>query len=262
MLTLRELQAGFVRDLAEDKAVYLANIIKPGKFDANAQFQVYRNNYFISLTDALRAIYISTEKLVGEGYFGFISDKYIRQYPSRDGNLNNFGSEFPAFLLEIDGLEKFPYLSDVASIDWQWHEAFHAAGAQVVDAASLAAVPAEEYMNLHFSMLPSLSFLRSAYSIVSIWQFCRDEEDDSSDKVELRYDDGPEYLLIYRRGLDIQVVAVAKDEYRFLRALRNGLNLQSALERTLTDPELSFDLLQILQNNFTRGLFTDVSTSR
>src|SRR5689334_21117181 len=88
MLSLRERQRGFAAALLGTAAV-------PGGL------QVYRNNVFASLTEALAAVYPVVKRLVGEPFFNQLARRFIRRHPSRSGNLHDFGAELPAFIATL-----------------------------------------------------------------------------------------------------------------------------------------------------------------
>ena len=66
------------------------------------------------------------EKLVGEGFFRYAASQFIRQYPSKSGDLNEFGYEFPEFLETFEPAAKLNYLPDVARLELAYHEAYYA----------------------------------------------------------------------------------------------------------------------------------------
>ncbi len=259
MPSLHELQAGFLADIDRETLHDLNDVINDGRFPANSLMQVYRNNYFISLTDALRSIFVSTEKLVGEGFFAFIADGYIRKYPSTSGNLHDFGHRFSDYISDVEQASSLPYLPDVARLDWKWHRAYHAADAAPVSADKLAAFEPENYGLLTFELLPSLSFTQSNYSISDIWHFCRDDSELSEGR-SLDFDKGAEYIMTYRAGLEIRVEVLAADEFLFLRSLGERETLAATAEIVISKNE-QFDLLSCLQKFLGLQLFTDVSLS-
>ncbi len=260
MLTLHDLQAGFVSDLVQDELKLLRGTIKPEKFSADALLQVYRNNYFISLTDALRAVYRSVDKLTGKGFFDYIAHEYIVKHPSTDGNLHEFGNAFPRFLKSVPQLEKHAYLPDIAALDWLWHCVFHAADARQIDASLLNRFNPEEYGRLNFQLLPSLRFLNSDFSIFHIWQYCTDENNTGDEDVTLNSECGPEFIILFRSELEVVIYSISPGEYYFLQALNDGRQLEFATSVAF-EHDKEFDLPAVLNNNFARALFTDVSVN-
>ena len=110
VISLSELQRNFASDLLGETARRSNDCINDGKFSGEQLLQVYRNNYFLSLTKALRDIHPVVSQLVGNGFFSFAADRYIRQYPSTSGNLHHFGEHFATFLATFEPASKLPYL--------------------------------------------------------------------------------------------------------------------------------------------------------
>jgi hypothetical protein len=256
VLTLHDLQTGFVNDLKADTLECLQGVVKPGRFDANALMQVYRNNYFISLTDVLRSLFPAVDKLVGAAFFDFVAHQFIRQNPSVKGDLHVYGQQFPEFLHSLEQLNELVYLPDIARIDWAWHTVFHGADARSLQSDKLQHIAAEDYPRLVFSLIPAHVFLCSEYSVVQMWQYCMNE-DEQAGIGKLSYDEGSDHMLVYRCALKTQLISLPSAEYYFLQAVDKGDMLEEAVEiATNYDPH--FNLPKVLQDNFQRGLITDV----
>ena len=90
MPSLREVQQAFDADLRSGNARALGTDIVAGNFTGERLLQVYRNNTYQSLTDALKCSYPVVARLVGDGFFGFMAHEFIDRHPSRQGNLNRY----------------------------------------------------------------------------------------------------------------------------------------------------------------------------
>jgi hypothetical protein len=69
MLPLHELQRTIARGILADAPAPLAGTIREDGLPFDKRLQVYRNNTFISLTEALTATYPVVSALVGERFF-------------------------------------------------------------------------------------------------------------------------------------------------------------------------------------------------
>ncbi len=253
MPLLHEIQTAFLTDISSDKVDNIGCFLTSEKFTPESAFQVYRNNFFISLTEALRAIYESVDKLVGEKFFNFVADTYIRKYPSLNGNLHEFGEQFPKFLRTQGSVKKLPYLSDIALLDWAWHSVFHSKDSSAFDFGSLAEVSPDVYAELIFIPASPVRFIASNYSIAEIWQSSRNERGDKQGV--FRYDKGPEFMVLTRPDLEIGVYSMSEAEYRFLQCLSKGETLEQSLAVAQSLHE-SFEVSSVLQQNILRGVFT------
>lgn len=89
-------------------------------FDAAEHTQLYRNKVFVSLTEALGAIYEVTEKIAGQD-FGAACRHYIPGHRPTTANLHGFERDFPAFLHTYVLAMALAYLADVVELERLWH---------------------------------------------------------------------------------------------------------------------------------------------
>lgn len=254
--SLHKLQTEFAAAILEDSPAVLARI-RAGRFSAARHLQVYRNNTFANLTDALAADYPVIQRLVGEGFFNFLADAYIRRHPPRSGNLHQFGDALAEFLGGFEPARHLPYLPDVARLEWAWQESYHAADAQALSAEALAAVAAEDYSRLVFALHPSVRLLESRYPCRRIWQVNQPGIDEAP-AVDLGA--GAERLLVVRHGIEVVVLALGTGEHALLRAFAAGRALGVAANAALT-AEPAFDLGAALRRHVGAGHVTGFSIS-
>ena len=211
--------------------------------------QIYRNNLFISLTGALADVYPVVQRLVGEKFFAQLARRYIRAYPSRSGNLHDFGSAFARFTLGVEDLKSLPYLPDVAALEWACHEAFHAAEAAPLDFSRLTD-PENAKAPLH----PAARLVASRYPILAIWEANHAEEPGLVD-----LDAGADWLVVLRRELRVEILRATPGEFALLAALRDGVALGEACEAALA-AEPSLDLSAAMGRFVTHGLLAQGAT--
>lgn len=247
MPQLLELQTAFAGGIFSENPDVIATIA-PGRFGPEQHLQIYQNNVFESLTSALKAIYPVIERLVGEGFFRFAADHYIRQHPPRSGNLHDFGMHYAHFLAGFTPAAGLPYLPDVARLEWAWHEAFHAEDAASFDARRLAEVPVEQQGNLRFALNPSVRFIDSVYPILNIWKANQDQAPEEI--IDLTQGGTP--LMVIRRGLRVEIETLTPGGLALLRALEQDACLEAACDTAFTF-ESNFDLAAALQRGIQGG---------
>lgn len=256
--SLRELQLAFAAGVLDDApgVPSIIGALRPLRFEPARHLQVYRNNTFANLTDALRAIYPVIERLVGTGFFDYLADQYIRSHPPRSGNLHDFGGELAGFVAGFEPAQGLIYLPDIARLEWAWHRAFHAADAEPLDPARLAALTPEQHEQLHLKLHPSAHLLSSDYPISRIWE-ANQEGQDSEATISL--DAGGERLLVIRRGLDVLIERLPRGDYPLLKGCREGASFEAACEQALA-AEPGFDLTASLRWHIAQGTFTGFQT--
>ena len=226
MPSLHSLQADFVRGLHGDSSA-LDAWVGDGEFTAAERLGIYRNNYRLSLRGALADVYPVVHKLVGDGFFAFAADKFVPQYPSRSGNLHDFGAEFPDFLGALPEASELVYLPDVARLEWAWHEAFHAADTANTDLSLLAEVPAEAHGQVRFAPAHGLSLIVSRWPITRIWE-AHQGVDVPDTGIELN--SGGEHVAVHRLQDEVLVTRLPLADFVMLQALSDNAPLETACE--------------------------------
>lgn len=134
----------------------------------SARFNVYRNNFAITLRNALRTTFPAVERLVGEEFFSALAFVFAESHPPRSPIMSSFGLTFSSFLENIEALSDFPYLADVARIEFARVQAYHAADADCFgingEATLITAIDCP--VRLH----PSVCVIPSRHPAYSIWQ--------------------------------------------------------------------------------------------
>lgn len=234
MSALRELQLAFAGAILEGRADELVTRIRSGRLAGTERVQVYRNNAFASLSQALAAVYPVVARLVGERYFAQLARAYIRAHPSRSGNLHDFGSALALFVGGLPDADELPYLANVATLEWAYHETFHAADAAPLDLARLAEVAETEHGRLRFKLHPATRLVASRYPIYAIWAA---NQDGAHCESTIDLDAGPDYLMVARRGLETFVARVAPGDFALAAEIAAGATLAQACDAALAaDP--------------------------
>ncbi len=221
------------------------------------RLQVYRNNHFESLTDALGAVYPVTRALVGEPFFRGVARRCVVQHPPREPNLHRFGRALPALLARLPTAHSLPYLADVARLEWAVHEVAHEADPKPFDPARLATLPPPQQPRLRLRLQPASRFVASAYPVLRIWQ--TNQPGAAAQAVAL--DEGGVRLLVARRDHEVEMRLLGAAEDRWLRALARGADLEAAtLDALAVDP--GFDLPGCLARHVALGSFAALSLPR
>jgi len=162
-----------MRSQAENEAGFVAAIFDEGAPEglgpeAELRFAVYRNNVQHGLSRALAQRYPVIEALLGEESFLALARVFIAAEPPASPLLYAWGAEMPDFLDGMPALAEYPYLGDVARLEWARGLAWHAADAEAVRSDGLFQAAAEpERLRLRFH--PSLQVLATRHAAFSIW---------------------------------------------------------------------------------------------
>lgn len=213
------------------------DVTGPDGAPAPKRFGVYRNNVIVSLTEALMATYPALVRLLGEEYFRALARLYVSEEPPSSPVLLTYGGSFSSFIAGFPPLAGYPYLPDVARLEWAWLEAYHAADRVPLDPAQLAAVPPEQLGALRFTLHPSCHLVVSPYPVLDLVRANRFELEGG---VEVDPGQGQSVLLT-RPGIDVILHPLEEGEAAFMTALTAGEYLAEAAGSALAvDP--AFDL--------------------
>ena len=252
-MPLLELQHDICAGILGATPTTLLDRIVDDRLGAAKRLQVYRNNTLISLTEALKTTFPVVTRLVGEKFFDFAADRFIRTHPPRAPRLAEYGAAFPRFLAGFAPAANLVYLADVARLEWAINEAYNATDDPALDAAALAGIPAEHYAVLRFVLRPSCRFVASAYPVKRIWLANRADAD--AETIDLGA--GGATLLVMRRDFDVMLLELEPSEFAFLAALDAGKTVEAAFADAVAQAS-DFDLAETLARQFTRGSFAEV----
>jgi hypothetical protein len=227
-------------------------VVGPDGAVSHKRFSVYRNNVAISLIEAMAANFPAIERLVGEAFFASLAKAYIFEHPPSIPMLFLYGDQFAEFLETFEPVKELPYLADVARVEFAWLQAYHAADEDIVDAPSLAAIPAENVGQAIFSAHPASWVFRSIWPAATI--VSRNREGADCSDIDLSQG---EDILITRPELDVQTRVLPQGGYGFLSSLIAGATLEQATV-TATQNDENFDLSMQLSGILECGVFTTI----
>ena len=142
--TLREVQNWTrtrIRGGAGPDAARLARHLRPqGRASGIARMEVYASGYAARIRESLVKSFEAVKRIVGEAAFTELAAAYAKRQPSREYDLSRAGKHFPKFLKGAAVTKKFRFLPDLAALEWQAAESFHAFDGKPLEPQALAAV--------------------------------------------------------------------------------------------------------------------------
>jgi len=226
-MNLHDLQQAFSDSLFNPGDRRAHSCINGSSDDAKSRrLDIYRNNVFYSLTNALADLYPVIKRLVGDEFFNATASEFIRQHPPRSAAMVNFGGDFPAFLQVFEHTAELPYLADVAGLELAWHQAYHAEDVPAIVAVDLSSLNPEELGSAKLLLHPSVRLLQSSFPVLKIWNANQDENP-GDELIDL--DSGGIKLCIYRPRYDVNIREIDNMTYSLLMALQQNETFESAM---------------------------------
>lgn len=240
-----------IRDTA--KTLQAAALFTSDDAVVQRRLAIYRGNVVTAITKTLALAYPVIQQVLGEEFFNGLARAYWQHTPSASGNLHDFGSTFAEFVAEFPHTREYPYLSDLARLEWAVFCAASAADAKPFDASSLTQIPEEQQDQLRFDFAPGTALIRSGYPIAQIWTI-HQKTYTGSFQVEW---DTPETAWVIRDGMQVRVEELDQGNAAALELLLSGETLLNALEAA--DAAASdFDISSALGHWIQSGWICDV----
>jgi hypothetical protein len=235
-----------MRLLPEQQRAFGAALVR-GVTPSQRRFAAYRRNFWANHRDPLSATYRVVEMLVGPAVFRELANAYVEAHPSGNADLNLYGGDFGDFLAAQSLSSRYPYLPDMARVEWALLEAYGSADSPPFALEALAAVPPNRHADIRLLPSPGIRLLASDYPLTAIWHAHQIDDEAERDAVLAAIDLAPRagWTLVARSAGDtVQPFALTAGEVAFCRACRDGLPLGTALASALAaEPELAADTL-------------------
>ncbi|WP_196223436.1 DUF2063 domain-containing protein [Roseibium sp. RKSG952] len=217
-------QSDFAAALLDPERHMPEGVIGPGGKPAPKRFNVYRNNVLVSLIDALSQTFPAIMELLGEEYFRALAKAFIARHPPESPVLMWYGAAFPGFVEAFPPLADYPYLADVARLEWLWVEAYHAEDRAVLNPMRLAEIDPGDIGHLTFERHPAAACLASRWPVLSLLRANRFERD-APPEIDLSC---AEAVLVSRPDVDVQLSLLPPGGAAFWDALASGQTLQNS----------------------------------
>jgi len=192
------------------------------------RFAVYRNNVAVSLVEALATRFPVVQRLVGEAFFRATARAFVAEQPPRSPVLTFYGDAFPDFLAAFPPASGLPWLADVARLEAARTHSYHAADADPLEPAALAAVAERDPDSWGLAPHPALRIVPSEHPVVAIW--LKNQPGAAPGPLAAR---GPEIALVSRPRLDVRVALAEPGEGAFLAACMAGASFADAAAAAL-----------------------------
>jgi len=188
---------------------------------------IYRGNLHAGWRRALAASHPVLRQLVGAEFFEALALVYGRAQPSIDPDLNRFGAGLAAFLEGFAPAATYPWLPDMARLEWLVHDSFYAPDAPPLPhpSATLAGLDPDAFEACRAQLHPSLRLYRSAWATPALWQAHQPEGPAFPEELER-----PGYALVWRPRFQAEVWASCAAEMAALGRLAAGGSFGAALD--------------------------------
>lgn len=236
MKTLKEIQNKFIDGAYDEGNLAVLSSIKDGKAPKEELLDIYRNNLYATLTNALRLTYPKIHQLVGEKKFKKFCLKFIKQNRSYSGNLDEYGENFSNFFVKKeDG-----FLSELAQVEWLKHKSYLAKDMPLFNIEKLQKLPQEKLFDVKLKLHPSCFLIDSNYNLLG-------------KKKQGQPNKRPNYFVIYRHDFEVKAEKISRSEFSFLSGIKENLSLYQIYKK------YKINIRTCLQKYLTNSVLNDFS---
>lgn len=236
-MRLQQLQQNFSEHIFKKSDRKILQEISCSESEALARLNIYRNNVLGNFEAVLSSIFPVTKEILGAEKFAKLVQKYCQRFPSKSGNLNDFGQDFPKFLSRHQPV----YLKDLARLELFYNQACLAGkSATVFDVKKFKKLPVEKFAQLNFELDHSCILLSSKFAVFSIWK----------KEKEVKNFLKPELVMTYFN----QIFLLTIEEFLFLSLIQKQKNLYQIYKMLCKKMQKEVDVGKLINRFISSGM--------
>ncbi|HEU0195593.1 MAG TPA: DNA-binding domain-containing protein [Nevskiaceae bacterium] len=245
---LPELQRRFLAALYDDVEPGPVETIAGNGLEPAARLRIYRHSSALAHIGALRTSYPAVLALVGEAFFEQTARGYRHANPSDSGNLQGFGAGLGDYLASLPALAAYPYLPDVARLEWLRQQSALAGDTEALAPDAVMRRLATSNRLLAIVLHASVRLLVSRHPVLTIWRYAIQPSPE-----DLQLDGEGETVVLWREDGEVAMATPDAGSCACIAALMRGHPLEVAhAAATAVDP--GFGLAACLESLARQGL--------
>lgn len=207
----------------------LSDVILPSRqLTPVERLGIYHGMYLLRMEEALASDYPALKHFLGDSGFLDLVRAYVQGHPSVSHTLNRLGDRLPDYVREAPGLPRPGFCHDLARLELAVSQVFDAPEMPVLDAAQVAAVPAEAWEGARLRPIEALRLLAFRYPVNDYVQSLRDD-DHNHPRPRLKAN----WVAIYRCNYSVYRLALSRAAHDLLTDLAAGRALGEAVSAAL-----------------------------
>lgn len=245
-LKLKVLQEAFSQTLLYQASDITSQLKEKSGFTRDQLLQIHRNNFVISVTDSLKAIYNCTLQLVGDEFFESVARHYLLNTPPTENNIRVYGKGFPEYLTTLTQLAEMPYIAEMAKFESLYEHSQNLPIQQdVFDPQTLQEVAADDFAELQFLIRSDCLVFDSSQNIYLLFNMIKNNDVKEADL------NHKSYLLLQKNpDFSINVTKLSELQWQLIKQLQQKVTLENLQPSSLQE-QLSGLLTENLISGFT-----------
>jgi len=234
-MKLKALQEAFSQTLLYQPSDIALQLKEKTGFTTDQLLQIHRNNFVISVTESLKAVYNCTLQLVGDEFFESVARHYILNNPPIENNIRVYGEGFPEYLVALPQLADMPYIAEMAKFESLYEHAQNFPIQQGnFDPQALQQVAADDFAELQFLIRSDCTVFDSPQNIYLLFNMIKNNDVKEADLNHQCY-----LLLQKLPDFSISVIELSQPQWQLIKQLQEKVTLEnlqpSSLQEQLSD---------------------------
>ena len=217
------------------------------------RLDIYGDMYFYRLRDSLAEDFPKVVATVGGSRFHNLVTDFLLVHPSVHPSLRYLGVPMPDYLATHELGRAFPYLADLARLEWARIEVFDETDAEPLTREGLQAMAPQKAQEIPLDLVPACRLLELEWTVAPLWRRIDETlgaaERRGTNSAAAESEDGftepfpveeppprrPSCVRAWRRDFGVYHRTMAGDEARCLRLLQEGGASLSRLAEALLE---------------------------
>lgn len=205
---------------------FLTVIGETPQVDRATRLSIYGDGYFLRIVEVMAFNYSSVKNLIGADAFDDLARRYLIKHPSTFKSIDDVGHRLSQFIKKDPLAKKWPFLSDLAALEWTAHQAFFANNVPPINTKLLAGLPPAAWTSLRLELDPSVKIQRLDWPVAELWRMDGKWKAARLRKLKKKR---TAYLIFRQRDKFVRVTNVSEVQETLLIHLSKGKTLRHAL---------------------------------
>lgn len=209
--------------------------------NAEARFQIYKNNIFNNLSNSLKIIFPGVWAILGDKCANGIAFAFIKNHIPHSGCLDDWGDCFPEFLARIPELSELPYIKDFAIYELMKNHCYFASDLDPITSDALTDISEDMIGRVKFSFCPHVLLHQSPFPLDAIEKLVQSPQD----VAHVNLDSGRIFCLIAREDKSVISYWLDEADWQFVNYMKSDYSIDEAVFAVMQF-DVNFDITNII----------------
>jgi hypothetical protein len=257
MSQLFSLQNNFQGYLLSSECDIFNDVMETTTVSVDVRLSIYSEAYQSRLIEALATSYPVMRDYLGYDRFQMLGQQYLEKYPSHFRSIRWFGDCLEVFLKESELYSNFPYLSELAKVEWTMTLVFDAPDSHILTIDALSNIPPESWVDMQIHLHPSIYLMQFKWNVLPLWQAISQNQSPP----ELGQSESLVTWVFWRNNLINYYCSLADDEALAIGAVIKGYpfgEVCELLSESGSEQDIAMRAVSLLKGWIMSGLISEI----